>query len=297
MGKIVITGVTGQLARLVVEELLAKGVEPAQIRGVARDPQKATELSNKGIEIVAGNYDDPASLPPAFAGADKLLFVSASARDDTLRVRQHATVVEAARNAKIGHIVYTGIAFAEKLNIGLENVHLATEYMIRTTGIPYTFLRNAFYMDMLIGAGLLGSVSNGQLITAAPSGKMNYVTRQDLARATVTVLTTPGHENKTYELVHPQPFSYDEVAAALTEVTGQPVEHKAVTPPEAVALLSQSGMPEPMAQFMVFGIQSGVERGTYSDTSDHLALLIGDNYTSHQEAVRQAVQNSPVAAS
>jgi NAD(P)H dehydrogenase (quinone) len=289
MSKIVITGVTGQLGGLVVKHLLDKGVSADQIRGVARDPEKAAELSAQGIEIVRGDYDDPASLPKAFEGASKLLFVSASSFDNTLRIRQHASVVEAARNAGVGQIVYTSIASPDKMKLGLENVHLATEYMIKTTNLPYTFLRNTFYLEILVNEGLRGSVASGELVTSAPSGRMNYATRNDMALATATVLTGAGHENRTYELTSPQTFSYDEFAAVLSEVAGKTIKHRAVTPQQAYDGLVQAGVPAAMAGFIVHGVYAAIEGGQFSATSNDLVELIGSAYTSPKEAVRQVL--------
>jgi NAD(P)H dehydrogenase (quinone) len=291
MSKIVITGVTGQLGGLVVKHLLDKGVSAEQIRGVAREPGKAAGLRELGLEIVPGDYDDPASLLKAFEGASKLLFVSAPSFDNTLRIRQHATVVEAARNAGVGQIVYTGIAFPEKMKLGLENVHLATEYMIKTTNLPYTFLRNAFYMAILVNESLRGVVASGELVTSAPTGRMNYVTSNDLALAAATVLSGEGHENRIYELASPQPFSYDEFAALLSEVAGKPVKHQAVSSQEAIDRLAQAGVPAARAGFLVNGVYAAIEDGQFGSASNDLVELIGSAYTSPEQAVRQVLQS------
>lgn len=291
MSKLVITGITGQLGGLVVRHLLDMGVSPDQIRGVARDPQKAAGLSEQGIEIVPGDYDQPASLLAAFADASKLLFISAPSYDNTLRVRQHAGVVEAARNARVGQIIYTSIAFPQKMKLGLENVHLATEYMIKTTNLPYTFLRNAFYLEILVNESLRGVVASGELVTSAPNGRMNYATRNDLARAAAIVLNGQGHENRTYELVNPQPFNYDEFAALLSEVAARAVKHRVVSPQEAIDLMVQAGAPEIGAGFIVNGVYAAIEGGQFSGASDDLIQLLGRAYTPPQQAVRQALQS------
>lgn len=290
MSKTVITGVSGQLGRLVVGYLLSKGIPAQEIRGLARDPQKAADLLELGVEVVQADYDNAASLLAAFSGASRLLFISASSLDNTLRVRQHATVVEAARNAGVGHIIYTGIAFPEKMKLGLENVHLATEYMIRTTNIPYTFLRNSFYMEILVNESLAGIVESGELVTSAASGKMNYVLRKDLALAAATVLSGEGHENKIYELANPHPFSYDEFAALLSEVSGKVITHRAVSPAEAVQSMLQAGLPEGRAKFIVHLIYSAIEAGQFASTSDDLTGLLGSSYTTTKEAIRQTLK-------
>ena len=176
------------------------------------------------------------------------------------------------------------------MKLGLENVHLATEYMLRTTLIPYTFLRNAFYMEILVNEGLKGIVANGEIITSVPTGKMNYVTRNDLALAAATVLSSEGHENKIYELANPQPFSYDEFAALLSEVAGKPIKHRAVSSKEAFDAMVQAGMPEGRVGFMVNLIYAAIENGQFASASEDLSGLLGSLFTSTQEAVRQILK-------
>lgn len=285
MGKIIVTGASGHLGSAAIRHLIDLGVQAGDIVGIVRDKEKAAALAELGIELRLGDYDNAASLPAAFEGGEKLLFVSASSMDNTLRIRQHATVVEAARNAGIKHIAYTGIAFGERMTIGLENVHLATEYMIRTTGADYTFLRNGFYLELLVNEGTPGIAASGAVISAAPTGKLNYVTRDNLARAAAVVLTQEGHANKIYELTAPQPFSYDEYAAVLSEVSGKPVAHKALPALEAVSTLVSAGVPEGGAGFLIHVIDGAIERGEFAHPSNDLIDLIGDAYTPLKSAV------------
>jgi NAD(P)H dehydrogenase (quinone) len=290
MSKIAITGASGQLGGLAIRHLMNKGVAASNIIGIVRNPEKATALTELGIEVRTGDYDHPASLEKAFAGVAKLLFVSASSMDNTLRIRQHASVVEAARNAGIKHIVYTSFSFAEKMKIGLENVHLATEYMIRATDIPYTFLRNGFYLELLVNESLKGAIASGEIITSVPSGAMNYITRNDLALAAATVLSGQGHENRTYELTSPVPFTYDEFAAILSDVSGQQIRHRAVSPDEAFQSMVSAGAPEGMAGFMVHGVYAAIESGQFAYPSEDLVKLIGDAYTTVKYTVEEVLK-------
>lgn len=289
MGKMAITGATGQLGGLTIRHLLSNGVAAGNIVGIVRSPENAGALRELGIEIRTGDYDRPETLAEAFAGIEKLLFVSGPSMDNTLRIRQHASVVEAARNAKVGHIAYTGIAFAEKMKLGLENVHLATEYMIRTTGIPFTFLRNGFYLEILVNEGLKGIAASGEIVTSAPNGKMNYATRNDLALAAATVLAGDGFENRVLELTAPEPFTYDEFAAVVSDIAGKPVKHRAVSPEEAVRSMTGAGVPEGMAGFMVHVVYKAIEDGQLGHASQDLKQLIGDGYTTIRQAVTEAL--------
>jgi uncharacterized protein YbjT (DUF2867 family) len=109
-------------------------------------------------------------------------------------------VIEAARNAKVGQIVYTGLANPENMNMGLEKLHLASEYMLRLTGIPFTILRNTFYLEILANPGLKGSLASGELISATQGGRVNFALRSDMARAAAVVLTTPATKTRLTRL-------------------------------------------------------------------------------------------------
>lgn len=283
---IVVTGATGELGSLVIHHLLKK-VPAAQITAVVRHVEKAAPLSGLGIEVRHGDYTDPASLQKAFAGASKLLFISSPDSDDTLRIVQHANVVKAARDAGVQHIAYTGYAFAEDSRIPLAQVHLATEHAIRTTNIPYTFLRHSLYTEVFVNEGIGASVEHGALVTNTGSGKLNTVTRGDLALAAATVLTGEGHENKAYNLVSNQTWSFDDLAQIVSEITGKPVVHRSVSFEEEKQILLNAGLPEPVAT-LIAGIYHAVSEGETAKTSDDLVKLIG-TLTPLKETVKQVL--------
>lgn len=284
--KIIVTGATGQLGGQAVRHLLQK-VPAEHIVAVVRNPQKAAPLAELGIEIRQGDYNDPQSLAAAFKDGTRLLFISSPDMDDALRVVQHAQVVKAARDAGLRHIAYTGFAFAEDNPFAL--VHLATEYAIRASRIPYTFLRNGGYVEFFVNPALNSSVQAGRITTNAGQGKINAVSRHDLALAAATVLTGEGHENKTYTLVSDAPWSFDELADILTEISGKPVVHQSVSFEEEKSLLMRAGLPEGLAQMTAY-VYSTVADGKMERGSGDLQQLIGLR-TPLREQVRQALQD------
>jgi NAD(P)H dehydrogenase (quinone) len=284
---IAVTGATGQLGGLVIQHLLKK-VPASQIIAIVRHVEKASALADLGVEVRQGDYLEPESLQTAFAGVSKLLFISSPDADNTLRVVQHANVVKAARDAGVKYLAYTGYAFAEESKIPLAQLHLATEHAIRTTNIPYTFLRNALYTEVFVNPGLGASVEHGAVITNTGSGRINSVTRSDLALAAATVLTTEGHENKTYNLVSNETWSFDDLAQIVSEVSGKKVVHQSVSFEEEKNILVNAGLPEPIAELMA-GIYHAVSLGETSKTADDLQKLIG-SLTPLTESVKQALQ-------
>ena len=143
--KILVTGATGHLGSLVVESLLAS-VPAEQLAVSVRNPSKSAGLSERGVDVRHGDFDDPASLDTAFAGIDRLLIISTDGDNET-RTRQHLAAVDAATRAGVGFVAYTSIARADSSKVSLAPVHQATEGAIRATGIPYSFLRNNWYLE------------------------------------------------------------------------------------------------------------------------------------------------------
>lgn len=290
MGKIVLTGATGKLGELVVQYLLENKVPKEKIAVIIRNKEKAQQYQELGIEVRFGDYEDYNSMLEASKGAEKFLFISSPSADDTHRIRQHANVVEAIRDAKVGQIIYTSLAFPEKLTIGLQHVHIATEQAILTTGIPHTFLRNGFYMDILVNPSLFDSIEAGELITSTGGGDMNYVLRRDLAKAAAKVLIEDGHQNKIYELTNPKPFSYNDLAIILTEMAGKPVKHYDVTSIESYQHMISVGASEEAADFIVNRLYDSIRKGEFSYPSEDLSTLIG-KVTSINEALQELLNN------
>ncbi|BFT74178.1 SDR family oxidoreductase [Paenibacillus sp. P36] len=283
--KIIVTGATGQLGNLVIQHLLKK-VPASHIIAVVRNLEKAAALAALGIEVRLADYSVPESLQNAFRLGTKLLFISSSESDDTLRVVQHANVVKAARDQKIQHIAYTSFAFAE--DNPFARVHLATENAIHTTRIPFTFLRNGGYTEFFINASLKTYIKSGTIFTNTNNGKINSVSRIDLALAAATVLTEEGHENKSYNLVSNTPWSFDDLADILSDISGKSVTHQSVSYEEEKSLLVQAGLPKSFAETTAF-IYRTIAEGQMEQTTDDLQQLIGGQ-TPIKELVEKALQ-------
>src|SRR3954466_13426764 len=184
---IVVTGATGHLGRLAIESLLAKGGPAGEIVGLGRQVDKIADL---GITTKQISYEDVDALTDAFKGADKVLFISGS--EVGQRIPQHTNVVAAAKNAGVGQIVYTSAPKADTTDMKLAGEHLATEQMIAESGVPYTILRNSWYIE---NYNVQQALEHG-LFGAAGSGKIAASPRADYAEAAASVLVGDGHAGK-----------------------------------------------------------------------------------------------------
>jgi NAD(P)H dehydrogenase (quinone) len=287
MRKILVTGATGGLGKAVVETLL-QTVPPASLAALARDPAKAAGLQAQGVAIVPGDYADYASLVAAFAGVDKLYFVATSSMTD--RIAQHENVVKAAVEAKVGHIFYT--SFQRKTEDGsspvafIEEAHLATEKLLQQSGLPYTILKHALYLDVF--PGFFGPVlETGTIYLPAENGRGAYASRHDLAVAGAALLTGTGHENKTYELAGSTTYSLADMAQALSTLTGTPVHYVSPAPAEFTAQLAQAGVPAEASQ-MAAALMAAIAQGEFDFPDPMLAQLLGRRPESPTEFLKAA---------
>lgn len=279
---IVVTGATGQLGRLIIESLLGRGVPADQIVAVGRDTDRLADLAGRGVVTVRADYDDPESLQAAFAGADKLMFVSGS--EVGRRVVQHGNVVTAAKEAGVGQIVYTSIAKADSSSLVLAAEHKATEQLIQDSGLPYVFLRNSWYLENYT-AQLPTYLQHG-VAGAADDGRVSAATRADYAEAAAVVLTTEGHTNRVYELGG-APFTLTELAAEISRQTGSTVSYLDLPVDKYTELLVAAGLPEGYAAVLADG-DRGLAQGEL-EVGDDLAKLLGRAPTTLAEAIRAAL--------
>lgn len=285
---ILVTGATGALGTATIDFLLKK-TSPDNIAALVRDPEKATALKEKGIEIRVGNYDDPASLEAAFRGVDALYFVSGS--DIASRATQHQNVINAAKSAGVKHLVYS--SFDRSTEDGsspiafVADAHLKTEQWIRESGIPYTLMQHGLYADML--PMFLGDkvIETGVVYQPTDNGKAAFTLRNDMAEAAAAVLTSKGHDGKTYRIVADEALSYGDVAAQISDLTGKNIRHVSPSTEEYVQTLIGAGVPADYAGFFA-AFASAIKAGEFSNTDSDIEQLIGRKPTDVKSFLKTA---------
>jgi len=232
--ELAITGSTGQLGGQVARLLSAAG-SPQRL--LVRDAHRAPDLD--GAVPAVASYADPAQSRAALAGVKTLLMVSAAEAED--RLQQHYAFVDAAAEAGVQHIVYTsffGAAPACTFTLGRD--HYATEERIKASGMDYTILRDNFYLDFL---PLLAG-EDGVIRGPAGDGVMAAVSRADIARSALTVLSDPAlHVGRSYDLTGPEDISLSAAAELLTAGTGRTIKYHNETVEEAYASRKPYGAP------------------------------------------------------
>jgi NAD(P)H dehydrogenase (quinone) len=282
---IVVTGANGVLGRGVVENLLA--LVPAEQVGVSvRDPQGAADLAERGVRVRRGDYDEPATLADAFAGADQVLVVSGLSLGEA-GVAQHRTAIEAAAAAGAGRVLYTshqGALADSPFAAGPD--HAATEEALAGVGLPWTALRNGFYANTV--PRLLGDAATTGELRLPADGPVAWTTREDLAAATARLLVDGAPDGPTAPLTGPEAVDLEQVAAIVGDIAGRPVRRVVVDEEEYVADLVAHGTPEHLARMML-GLFAASRRGDFAPADPTLAQLIGRPARSIREVLAEAL--------
>jgi NAD(P)H dehydrogenase (quinone) len=266
---IAVTGATGALGTLVVNDLLTR-TDPARVVALARDPGKAAALPD-AIQTRIADHDDRAAVDAAVAGVDVLLLVSGN--EFGKRMQQHRNVIEAAAQAGVSRLVYTSGSHADTSDAFITAEHKATEQMIRDSGLTYTILRANSYHENY-APHLAAAVQTGAIIGSVHDGRVASAARADYAEATAAVLTTDGHDNAAYELTGDVAWDYHDLAAAVSEVTGTTVTYQDLSSEEHAAALRAHGVDEETITFLVT-LDADLAAGVSADATDHLRTLIG----------------------
>jgi NAD(P)H dehydrogenase (quinone) len=282
--KILVTGATGKLGSKVVESLL-KSIPASELAVSVRNPEKAEGLRARGVEVRQGDFDRPETLDNAFTGIDRLLIISADGDNET-RIHQHTNAVQAANRAGIKFIAYTSLANATESKNLMASPHVATEAAIIKTGIPYSFLRNNWYLENEIGS-IQGAMGGAPWVTSAGEGKVGWALQQDYADAAAAVLVGNGHENTVYELSGPL-LTQEELASTLGNVLGKEVPVQQVSDEKYAEIMKGLGLPDFVIPIVV-GIQESIRNGSLEVESNDFEKILGRSVTPINEALTQLV--------
>ncbi|MBP2078810.1 SDR family oxidoreductase [Oceanobacillus polygoni] len=284
---ILVTGATGQIGRLVVEQLLNMEVP---VRAFVRNGDAFKDFHHASLEVAVGTFEDEKSLEKAVEGVDRLLLV---ARDNPNQVIQHENVIKVAERKGVKHIVkLSALGVSKGSPISLMRWHAETEEQLRNSKMDWTFLHPQLYMQNLLRFG--DSVA-GKGSFSAPMGSSEFalVDIRDIAEAAAKVLSDEdGHASKIYTLTGPTAVSYKEIAKHLSTILGQSIHYNAVTQKQFYETLLENGTPPWRAYDLAYITEAYPEDKNRLITNDINTLLnrsarsIQTFLTDHQENFR-----------
>lgn len=273
---LLVTGASGQLGRGVINHLLdTLKVSPQRIIAATRNPENLADLAARGVTIRAVDFDDTASLASAFTGADRVLIISTNELAvPGKRLKQHETAVAAAKSAGVSHLLYTSMPSPEPGSpVLFAPDHHGTEQAIKASGIPYTIFRNGWYQENLFMA-LPHAIASGHWYTSAGDGRIAHGARDDMAAAIAACLASGATESTTYTLTGPKAHTMAEIAALVTEVTGNPIEVVQLSDEALTEGLKAAGVPEAFAPVIV-SFDTNTRSGRIGMVTDAVETLSG----------------------
>jgi NAD(P)H dehydrogenase (quinone) len=279
--KIAVTGSTGQLGQIVVEQL-KKRVPAENIVALARDIEKAAVFD---VEVREFDYNKAENLAGSLKGIDHLLLISGT--DFGSRVEQHTNVVNAAKKAGVKWIVYTSLLRSETTSLNLAPEHIATEKVLKESGMAYTLLRHGWYSENYT-ASIPGALSGGAFLGSAKEGKISSAARADYAEAAAIILCDETHKGKTYELAGDEAYTLSGLAEEITKQSGKNIPYNDIPEHEYANILKNIGLPEVFADALA-NWDVSASKGDLFDESQQLSKLLGRPTTPIAESVKLAL--------
>ncbi|HVH46286.1 MAG TPA: NAD(P)H-binding protein [Labilithrix sp.] len=285
---LLVTGASGHLGRRVLDLLLAAGTR--SIIATTRYPDRLGDFARRGVVVRFADFDNPESLPPAFAGAHRMLLVSTNATDGAdRRQREHLAAISAAEQAGVEHLVYTSMARADTSRLSSAADHLATERRLVAGSVEYTILRENLFTEMLLSV-LPYSITHGVLPSLPGDGGAAYISRDDCAYAASRALISCSGR-QTFELTGPEVIRRAVLARLTANVTGRDVSYVALPSQELVRRHEAAGLPASS----LLPIEQAIADGEFAFTTTDFFRLTGrqpaevhDYLAAHRHALVKA---------
>ncbi|MEL7679634.1 NAD(P)H-binding protein [Citromicrobium bathyomarinum] len=285
---ILVTGANGHLGRGIVEHLSDR-MGPAQIIAASREPGALSPP--EGVAVRRADFADPACLPDAFAGIERIEIVSVDKLGEEAR-SLHRNAIAAASDAGVERIFYTSHAGArEGSSFPPADQHARSEADLEASGTPFTALRHGFYAEsclQMIGEDL----KRGEL-RVSEDGPVCWTARDDLARADAALLAGEAtFDGATPPLTASRAWTMAEIAELASQITGREVRHTVVSDAEWKAAKIAAGVPEHYAE-MLLGTFRASRRGDFSTVDPTLENLLGRKPTPLRDVLATALAPAP----
>lgn len=279
--KIAVSGATGQLGQIVVEQL-KKRIANSDIVALARNVEKASTLN---VEVREFNYDKVQDLPEALRGIDSLLLISAS--EWGRKVEQHTNVINAAKEAGVKWIIYTSLLHADRTSINMAPEHIATEEILKASGITYTILRHGWYSENYT-ASIAGALQGGAFLGSAGDGKISSAARADYAEAAAIVSINECYKGQILEMSGDEAYTLSEFTAEISKQSGKTIPYNNIPEIEYANILKNIGLPDGFAHALA-NCDVSASKGDLFDDSKQLSQILGRPTTPISESIKIAL--------
>jgi uncharacterized protein YbjT (DUF2867 family) len=268
---ILVTGATGLNGKELLRVLSASGVA---VRALARNPARAEAIAAlPNVEIVQGDMAHPETLAAGLRGVDRAMLISSS---DPMMLDVQTNFIDAARKAGVKHIVkLSGIMPELDSAFRFARMHGEIEKRLEASGMAFTHLRAGEFMPAYFRQ-VPNIAAKGAMFLPMEDARIASIDVGDIAEIAARVLTSSGHEGKTYPLTGPEALTMTEVAEKLSAATGKTIRYVNVPPEAARQAQLGAGMPPYLADalFELFAERrNGKEAKVWPDAQALLGRL------------------------
>ncbi len=234
---ILITGANGNISSGILTQLKSSG---HTLRALVRKPEKAEALKQQGIETFIGDLEKPWTLAPAFSGAETVWILTPPG---PRAPEQSSNALWAARQGGAKHVVrMSAVGAAHTAPTINSRLHALSDAELAGSGIPFTILKPHFFAQNLIMMAGATIAQQGMMYIAMGEGKTGIIDSRDISEFAAKVLTTPGHEGKTYTLTGPESLTMGQIATTIGSAIGKPVTYVPIPVEGAKQAMAQMGM-------------------------------------------------------
>ena len=232
---ILITGASGNVGKEVLKQIVTAG---ARVRAAYQSLDKAP-AAGPGVENVALDYNRPETLRAALQGVERVFLVGPPTAQLTALER---SAVEVIVSAGAPHLVKLSAMGGRKAIF--PGMHAESEDFIRSSGVPFTFLRPNGFMQNLVNYSANSIQTQNAFYGSEGEGRISQIDLRDIAATAVRVLTQDGHLGQTYTLTGPEALTNSEVAEKLSAVLGREIHFVNLEPEQLRGALLAAGLPE-----------------------------------------------------
>lgn len=222
--KLLVVGATGTLGRQVARQALD---EDHEVRCLVRNPNKAIFLKEWGAEIVKGDLCDKSTLPAALKDVDAVIDAATARVTDNLSAKEvdwegKVNLIQAAKAEGVDRYIFFSIVDAEKYpEVPLMNIKRCTELFLAESGLNYTVLRLAGFMQGLISQYAIPILEEQVVWVSGESTPIAYMNTQDIAKFAVRALAVPATEKQTFPVVGTKAWGAYEIMNLCENLSGK----------------------------------------------------------------------------
>ncbi|MEV5718737.1 NAD(P)H-binding protein [Amycolatopsis mediterranei] len=238
---ILVTGATGSVGRLVVDELVAAGVP---VRALTVDPERARLPAE--AEVVVGSLARPSTLPVALESVSAV-YLAPMART----VRRFCELASEAGVERV--VALSGSSVGDEHEGSSGHEYAAVEVAVRAAGFAWTFLRPGAFMNNTLDWAPM--VRAGEVAMAHGDATQTPIDLGDIAAVAARVLVSAGHTGKTYVLSGPEAITLRGQVETLASVLGREIRFRELTPAEQRAQWIGYGVPEAAVGWLLEGFE------------------------------------------